>query len=61
MPNTSNSNCHPLVVATWNYNGIREKAEELLRFLEEEDVSILIASEALLKPHVKQGLRRFQC
>lgn len=52
--------CNSIVVATWNANGIRQKTEELLLFLDEEDVSILLVSETLLKPTVRQGLRGFQ-
>lgn len=52
---------HSIVVETWNVNGIREKTEESLLFLDEDDVSMLSVSETLLKSTVRQGLRGFQC
>lgn len=61
MVNKPTFECTPMVVATWNADGISASKIELKLFLEEKDVSVLLVS----KTHLKSGrgfqVEGFQC
>lgn len=50
---TTTQSIAPTVIATWNANGLGDKNEKLLVFLEKESVSIMLETEIFLNPHVR--------